>query len=240
MRLLSQIILLSLLSIAWGSMKAETIEKDTFDVGGKSLSISFIGHGSLCMDYDGYIIQIDPVGRYTDYSQQPDADLILITHAHGDHLDSNAVAQVEKANTVILLNEESQKKLQKGKVMKNGDTETVNGIRIKAVPAYNPNRPQHPKGRDNGYLLEIGNKRIYVAGDTEDIPELANLKGIDIAFLPINRPTHRSGGQCRQDHQAGDSLPISLCRYRCRTADPQTCGPEDRYPDPFLAMINLE
>ena len=185
MRLLSQIILLSLLSIAWGSMKAETIEKDTFDVGGKSLSISFIGHGSLCMDYDGYIIQIDPVGRYTDYSQQPDADLILITHAHGDHLDSNAVAQVEKANTVILLNEESQKKLQKGKVMKNGDTETVNGIRIKAVPAYNPNRPQHPKGRDNGYLLEIGNKRIYVAGDTE----LANLKGIDIAFLPINRPT---------------------------------------------------
>ena len=70
-----------------------------------------------------------------------------------------------------------------------GDTETVNGIRIKAVPAYNPNRPQHPKGRDNGYLLEIGNKRIYVAGDTEDIPELANLKGIDIAFLPINRPT---------------------------------------------------
>ena len=164
MRHLSQIVLLSLFSIVLGSMKAATIEKDTFNVGGKSLSISFI-------------------------SQQPDADLILITHAHGDHLDSNAVAQVEKANTVILLNEESQKKLQKGKVMKNGDTETVNGIRIKAVPAYNPNRPQHPKGRDNGYLLEIGNKRIYVAGDTEDIPELANLKGIDIAFLPINRPT---------------------------------------------------
>lgn len=189
MRHLSQIVLLSLFSIVLGSMKAATIEKDTFNVGGKSLSISFIGHGSLCIDYDGYIIQIDPVGRYTNYSQQPDADLILITHAHGDHLDANAVAQVEKANTVILLNEESQKKLQKGKVMKNGDTETINGIKIKAVPAYNPNRPQHPKGRDNGYLLEMGNKRIYVAGDTEDIPELANLKGIDIAFLPINRPT---------------------------------------------------
>lgn len=189
MRILLHLIFLSLLTGFMGNMKAKTIEKDTFDAGGKSLTISFIGHGSLCMDYDGYIIQIDPVGRYTDYSQQPDADLILITHAHGDHLDPNAVTQVEKANTVILLNEESQKKLQKGKVMKNGDTETVNGIRIKAVPAYNPNRPQHPKGRDNGYLLEIGNKRIYVAGDTEDIPELANLKGIDIAFLPINRPT---------------------------------------------------
>ena len=189
MRILLNILFLSFLSGVMGNMKAETIEKDTFDTGGKSLTISFIGHGSLCMDYDGYIIQIDPVGRYTDYSQQPDADLILITHAHGDHLDPDAVAQVEKANTVILLNEESQKKLQKGEVMKNGDTKTVNGIKIDAVPAYNPSRPQHPKDRDNGYVLQIGDKRIYVAGDTEDIPELANLKGIDIAFLPINRPT---------------------------------------------------
>lgn len=170
-------------------MPARAIEKDTFDAGGKRLTIAFIGHGSLCLDYDGYIIQVDPVGRYADYGQQPDADLILITHAHGDHLDAQAVSEIEKANTKILLNEESQKKLQKGKIMRNGDTETVDGITIKAVPAYNPTRPQHPKGRDNGYLLQIGDKRIYVAGDTEDIPELKELKDIDIAFLPINRPT---------------------------------------------------
>lgn len=189
MKKLISIFMLCLMGASLTQVQAKTIEKDTFDVGGKSLTISFIGHGSLCFDYDGYIIQIDPVGRYTDYVQQPDADLILITHAHGDHLDANAVAQVEKANTKIILNQKAHDQLGKGKVMKNGDKETVDGIAIEAVPAYNLEKTNHPKGQDNGYVLQIGNKRIYVAGDTENIPELKNLKNIDIAFFPINRPT---------------------------------------------------
>ena len=169
----------------------QSFESDTFAVGQKKLVIHFIGHGTLMLDYDGLIIHVDPVGRYADYTKLPKADIILITHQHQDHLDKEAIARIKKENTDIIMDKASQEMLGIGQVMANGDTATIKGIKITAVPAYNTTKGRdkfHPKGRDNGYVLEIGGKRVYIAGDTEDIPEMKRLKDIDTAFLPMNQP----------------------------------------------------
>ena len=159
---------------------------------GKSLKITFIKHGSLMFEFDGKIIYVDPVSDYADYSTLPKADVILITHEHADHLDPKAIADVEKKDTRIVINASAREKLGKGDVMKNGDQIQVTPwLKVEAVPAYNttPGREMyHPKDRDNGYVLTLGGTRIYVAGDTEDIPELKRLKDIEIAFLPVNQP----------------------------------------------------
>lgn len=187
---------LLLTSVLTLSAYAQSFETDTFHTkSGKEVVITFIKHSSLSITYDGLHFQIDPVRNYgtpTDYTAFPKADFILITHEHSDHLDAQAVTDLTKQSTQIILNENSKSKLRKGSTMKNGDKKTLRkDIEIQAVPAYNTTsgREQfHPKGRDNGYILTLDGLRIYIAGDTEDIPELANIKNIDIAFLPINQP----------------------------------------------------
>ena len=163
---------------------------------GKKVRFTCIKHASIQINYNGLEIEVDPVGKgmkpETDYSQFPKADLILVTHEHHDHFDADAIAQLRTASTKIFLNPAVQKMLGSGKALKNGDkVKVADDITLEAVPAYNttPGREQfHPKGRDNGYILTLDGLRIYIAGDTEDIPEMANLKDIDIAFLPCNQP----------------------------------------------------
>ena len=124
----------------------------------------------------------------------PKADIILITHEHRDHLDSKAISRIRKEGTEIVLTEKCAAMLKRGTVMKNGDTRTVSGLKIEAVPAYNivhkrpSGDPFHPRGVGNGYIITFGDKRLYVAGDTENIPEMAQLKDIAVAFLPMNLP----------------------------------------------------
>ena len=125
---------------------------------------------------------------YPDYDSLPKANLILVTHEHGDHLDIKAIDAIRTADTKIVCNAASAKTVSDAIIMKNGDVQTVAGIPIEAVPAYNLEKPFHPKGNGNGYVLTFGDKRIYVAGDTENIPEMKALKGIDVAFLPMNQP----------------------------------------------------
>lgn len=172
---------------------ASSFKSDTFKTPkGGELVITCIKHGSLMLTYDNHNIQIDPVSEFADYSTFPKADLILITHEHGDHLDAKAIQTLEKSNTVIVANEASQKILDKGKSMKNGDINNALGyVTIEAVPAYNTTQGRdkyHPRHRDNGYILTFGGLRVYIAGDTEDIPEMESLKEIDVAFLPVNQP----------------------------------------------------
>lgn len=159
---------------------------------GGELVITFIKHASLQLTFNGHYIQIDPVSEYADYTAFPKADIILITHEHGDHLDPKAISALEKQETILITNEASSKILGKGTVMKNGDKlAPTNYLTIESVPAYNttPGREKyHPHHRDNGYILTLGETRIYIAGDTEDIPEMKDLKDIDIAFLPVNQP----------------------------------------------------
>jgi len=172
---------------------------------GKSVYITLIKHGSLEIRHEGVSIQVDPVGEYgkpTDYAADfPKADVILVTHEHGDHLDADAISALTGDLTVLLLNQTSRDKIDKGEVVGNGDFRTLaEGIALlDVVPAYNttPGREKfHPKGNGNGYVLTIDGLRIYVAGDTEDIPEMADLKDIDVAFLPVNQPYTMTVDQC--------------------------------------------
>lgn len=185
------ILLCCLLCVTW--IQASPFEKDSFKTKeGDVLSIHFIKHGTLMLTYRGAVIHIDPVSSYADYSKLPKADILLITHEHGDHLDKKAIELIEKGDTKLIANESSVKILAKGVSVKNGDKLTpTDYLTLEAVPAYNttPGREMyHPKYRDNGYILTLGGTRIYVAGDTEDIPEMAALGDIDIAFIPVNQP----------------------------------------------------
>ena len=182
-------------SISTGTCAAD-YQTDTFRTnGGKEVVITAIKHASLRIQYDGLEIQVDPVAEFapaTDYSKFPKADVIFVTHEHFDHFDRAAIEALRKDGTQVVANPSVQKMLGFGTVMANGESRTIcKDIALDAVPAYNTTagRTQfHPKGRDNGYVLTMDGLRIYIAGDTEDIPEMAKLKDVDVAFMPCNQP----------------------------------------------------
>ncbi|MGC8907774.1 MAG: MBL fold metallo-hydrolase [Desulfomonilaceae bacterium] len=194
MKSIAPMILGIILSCAIGAFAAPPLETDTFSTKGGDLKITFVGHGSLFLQYQNKIIHIDPYGKLADYGTLPKADMVLITHDHPDHLDLTALKKILKPTTIIVCAPECAPKLQGAIIMKNGDTKTIEGIKIEAVPAYNmvhmraPGQPYHPKGVGNGYILTFADKRVYVAGDTENIPEMKALRDIDVAFLPMNLP----------------------------------------------------
>lgn len=163
---------------------------------GKKVTFTCIKHASIEINYNGTEIQIDPVGfgvqPTTDYNQFPKANIILITHEHKDHFDREAITCVRTPATSIYSNTAVYNMFRNSIPLKNGDSIVyAPDIKIEAVPAYNYTEGHtqfHPKGRDNGYILTLDGLRIYIAGDTEDIPEMTNNKDIDIAFLPCNQP----------------------------------------------------
>ncbi len=173
---------------------AASFEQDIIKAKEGDFAIVFIGHGSLMFEFEEAIIHVDPFGRLADYSELAEADLVLITHEHRDHLDGKALKEICTESTEVVLSEACLAEWPKGTVMKNGDTLTFRGFEIVAVPAYNivhkrdDGKPFHPKGAGNGYVITYGNTRIYIAGDTENIPEMKELTDIDIAFLPMNLP----------------------------------------------------
>jgi L-ascorbate metabolism protein UlaG (beta-lactamase superfamily) len=169
-------------------------ETDVLPTSAGDLSITFLGHGSLLMTFKGMNIYVDPFGEVADYSKLPKADIVLVTHEHGDHFDQQALASVRTASTLLVLTPACAQHVTGGLVMRNGDVQTVAGLRVEAVPAYNivhkreDGQPFHPKGAGNGYVLTFGDTRLYVAGDTENVPEMKGLQDIAIAFLPMNLP----------------------------------------------------
>ncbi len=178
-------------------IKADLCEVDVFQTAsGKTIKLHALTHASIRIQYDNKEIQIDPVSEYNgkkiDYAAMPKADYIFITHEHHDHLDKNAIQTLWQDNTQLFANPSSAKILGFGTVLKNGDKQQIaDGLSVEAVPAYNTTKEHlqfHPKGRDNGYILTLDGTRIYIAGDTEDIDEMAKIKDIDIAFLPCNQP----------------------------------------------------
>jgi L-ascorbate metabolism protein UlaG (beta-lactamase superfamily) len=172
----------------------ETFEKDIIPTSAGDLTITFIGHGSLLFTWNGRNIHIDPWSKLADYGKLPKADAILLTHEHQDHMDLTALQQIRTKETLLVMTARCAAKVPGGTVMKNGDVRTVLGVKVEAVPAYNivhkreNGQPFHPKGDGNGYVLTFGTTRVYVAGDTENVPEMKALKKIDYAFLPMNLP----------------------------------------------------
>jgi L-ascorbate metabolism protein UlaG (beta-lactamase superfamily) len=194
MSVFSTVASLSILSCLLSAPPASEFEQDTLPTSAGDLKITFIGHGTLMFEWAGKVVHVDPIGRYANYAKLPKADVILITHEHGDHLDKQAIEQVTGRGTTLALTAASKGELGYGVVMKNGDVKEFDGLRVEAVPAYNivhtrgPGQPYHAKGDGNGYVIAFGDRRVYVAGDTESIPEMAELSGIDVAFLPMNLP----------------------------------------------------
>jgi len=171
----------------------ESFETDTIKISAGDLKMTFIGHGSLMFTFLGKVIHVDPYSKVADYTKLPKADVILLTHEHLDHLDLKALNPVRTSKTLVVLTQTCARQVEDGMVMNNGDTKIIEGLKIEAVPAYNiihkrDGQPFHPKGIGNGYVITFGDKRVYVAGDTENIPEMKELKGIDIAFLPMSAP----------------------------------------------------
>jgi L-ascorbate metabolism protein UlaG (beta-lactamase superfamily) len=194
MKYLSIFILVSM--SLFQSLNAQ-FESDVISTSEGNLEMFFIGHGTLMFKFNELVIHIDPVSREADYSTLPDADLILVSHEHGDHLDMNAIGQVLKEETRIVMTARCMEQLEdfQANVFKNGDGGAFYGIEVRAIPAYNivhkrsNGNPYHPKGAGNGYILGFGDTHVLIGGDTENIPEYEDL-GMDIAvaFLPMNLP----------------------------------------------------
>jgi L-ascorbate metabolism protein UlaG (beta-lactamase superfamily) len=163
---------------------------DKIPATGGDITIQPLNHATLQLVWSGHVIDVDPVAQ-ADYTGLAAPDIILITDIHGDHLDPATVTKVRKASTKIVAPNAAAAKLENPIVMANGDTKTVDTIDITAVPMYNLTKDRlqfHEKGRGNGYVVTLGGKRIYIAGDTEGTPEMRALKNIDVAFIPMNLP----------------------------------------------------
>ena len=173
---------------------SQVYEMDRISTSAGNVELHFIGHGSLMFRINGFTIYVDPVKMSGDYRFLPKADLILVTHDHYDHLDIPLINELKKEETIVLTNKKSTEQIGWAFPMEVGDRQEVNNIVIEAVPAYNivntqaSGEPFHPKGVGVGYILTIGGTKFYVAGDTENIPEMKELKNIEVAFLPMNLP----------------------------------------------------
>jgi L-ascorbate metabolism protein UlaG (beta-lactamase superfamily) len=166
---------------------------------GGEIVITALGHASVQIEHGGKVIIVDPVANQTDLSQAKPADLILVTDIHADHLDPGTIAKLRKPRAPVVIPPDAMTKVPDGIVMRNremlaGDLAPA-GIPVIAVPAYNlqrgpaPGELYHPKERGQGYLLTIGGKQIYVAGDTECVPAMAQwVRNVDVAFVPMNLP----------------------------------------------------
>lgn len=187
------LILLNVL-IMFASCRSQQFEKDTFQNKKGELVISFIGHGTLMIEYNQMVYHIDPWSKLADYHQLPKADFILLTHHHPDHLDKSAINILKKEKTIIIGTKKCQEELAVVQSLKNGESAQLGEVYLYVVPAYNvvnkrnDNQPFHPRGEGNGYVIDMDDLRIYIAGDTENIPEMKSIKNVDIAFLPCNLP----------------------------------------------------
>ena len=168
----------------------------TYDTDAGQITFHPIDHASFVMETPEMVIYNDPVGEASAYSDHPTPDLILITHEHGDHYSPETLSAIVGENTQILTNPAVYDMLPEdlkaqATSIGNGESTEVGGMPIEAIPAYNITEDRlqyHPEGRDNGYILTVGGRRIYIAGDTEGIPEMRNLQDIFIAFVPMNLP----------------------------------------------------
>ncbi len=208
--------------------------QDVVPTAAGELVIHPVGHGSLWFEFGGRIIHVDPYGAVGNYRTLPKADLVLVTHGHGDHLDPQALAAVQKPEAIVVASRVCAGRLPDAVILANGDAKTVLGLPIQAVPAYNiahkrpDGTPFHPRGEGNGYLLTFGDKRAYVAGDTEFVPEMKTLGPVEVAFLPVMLPF---------------TMSVEMAEEAVRAVKPKILYPyhtEEKYLRPLLERLKNE
>lgn len=199
------------------------------------LGIHPIEHATFVMSWGDRTIYVDPVGGKERFESMEPPDVILITDIHGDHLQPDTVKAVRTEGTVIVAPEAVAKELEAAgvagdmvKTLANGESAEVEGIGVKAVPMYNLTEERknfHPKGRGNGYVLDLAGTRVYISGDTEDIPEMRALEDIDVAFVCMNLPYTMTA------ESAADAVlefePAIVYPYHYRGKDGGTQDPEE-------------
>lgn len=176
--------------------RAQMAEGDMFSTGAGDISVHPVAHASFVMETPAGVIYADPVGDAAAYADLPAPDLILVTHEHGDHYNAETLAALVGENTVLIANPAVYDMMPddlkaKASAIANGEASEFNGVAIDAIPAYNTTEGRtdfHPQGRDNGYVLSFDGFRVYISGDTEDIPEMRALENIDLAFVCMNLP----------------------------------------------------
>ncbi len=173
---------------------ADSLKTDTIKTSQGPLEITFLGSASLMMHFHAKYIYIDPCCKAADFSKMPKADIVFITSHHEGHFDLKALKQLSNDNTLVVLPEICAMRYREGLVMKNGDVKVIRGLKVRCVAAYNivdmspGGFPYNFKGIGNGYVIGFADKRVYIAGDTEKIPEMSDLGRIDVAFLPVGLP----------------------------------------------------
>ena len=175
---------------------ADKLTGDVVPAADGELIIHPVNHATFVMGWNDQVIYVDPVGGGKRFDGLPRPGLILLTHEHGDHLSAETLLAVAGEKTVLVAPPSVAKRLPEKLraqtvVLTNGETKSVAGISIEAVPMYNTTPEHlkfHPKGIGNGYIVTLGGKRVYISGDTEDIPEMRALKNIDVAFICMNQP----------------------------------------------------
>ena len=188
---------LALLSTAVLTQAAESEpNSDPIPTGAGDLVIQPVNHATFLLSYGGKTIYVDPVGGAGRFAAFAKPNIILITDIHGDHLNADTLEAITTDSTQILapsaVVERMPQSLRKtATVISNGESKSISGIQMEAVPMYNLTADRlkfHAKGRGNGYLMTLGGKRVYISGDTEDSPEMRKLKNIDVAFICMNLP----------------------------------------------------
>lgn len=193
-RLLLPLLFVYLLTI---DAQAQRPSSDQIPAQNGAITVQPIQHGSVVLRWNGTTIYIDPVQPPEAYAEIDSPDIILITDIHGDHLNVEAIDSLDTENTVFVVPQAVADRLSETSyrdqlvIINNGDSTEQGGIPIRAVPMYNlpeSEESRHVKGRGNGYVLTLGDKQVYLSGDTEDIPEMRALENIDIAFVCMNLP----------------------------------------------------
>jgi L-ascorbate metabolism protein UlaG (beta-lactamase superfamily) len=214
-----------LLSLASSFAQDKAHAAELVPAQGGEIKIFPVNHATLVLGWNNQSLYVDPVGSAQAFQGLPAPGLILITHLHGDHLSADTLKALSKPNTKLIAPPTVVEQLpanlkDQATVLTNGQMMEVSGIRIEAVPAYNLTSQRlnfHPKGRDNGYVLTLGGKRVYLSGDTEDTPEMLSLKNIDLAFLCMNLPYTMTVDQAARAVRS--FKPGTVYPYHCRGSD---------------------
>jgi L-ascorbate metabolism protein UlaG (beta-lactamase superfamily) len=207
--------------------RAQVGAGDSYDTNSGKITVHPISHASFVMTVPGLVIYNDPVGEAAAYRGHRAPDLILITHEHGDHYNAETLSALAGDQTKLITNPAVHGMLPealkaKATAIGNGENTTVGALQIEAIPAHNTTADRlqyHPKGRDNGYLLTVDGRRVYIAGDTEDIPEMRALKDIYIAFVPMNLPYTMDVDQASS--AVAEFAPAFVYPYHYKGSDPQ-------------------